>query len=129
MKKIFTLAFTLALLGSVFAQYDPKDDWNNQNRDGGYKKEGRHKDDNRNYNTYYFTPRERDLQIEQIKREYDYRIRSVQARFFMGRYQKMRQINFLQEQRQREIDMVLDKFNDRRNLFNDHRRKYKKDWY
>lgn len=126
MKKIFTLLISGLMITSAFAQYDPKDDWNSKDRNDGYigddkgkyDKYDKHDDRSR---TYYFTPRERDMQIAQISREYDYRIRAVQNRYFMSRHEKMRQVNFLREQKEREIRMVIMKFNDRRNLYNRHR--------
>ncbi len=130
MKKIITLLFTAALMTSAFAQYDPNNDWGKNNKDDGYANDGKHKhdDDNRYKGRYYFTPGERDMQIGQINREYDYRIQSVKNKFFMSWYQKKRQIEFLKDQRDSEIHRVYAKFNDPRNKYNHYGRRDKKDW-
>lgn len=125
MKRIFTLLFSITLLSTAFAQYGPKDgqDWN---RDRDVHADNHHRDQDR-YGSYYFTPRERDMQVAQINREYDYKIRSVKNHFFLGWYQKKRQINYLENKRNSEINAVYAKFNDRRNRFN-HDRRYKNRW-
>ena len=131
MKKIFTLLVTAAIMGSAFAQYDSKEDWNNKDRNDGYKEANIRrydKHDDKFGSTYYFSEREKDMQLAQINREYDYRIRSVWSSFFKNRFQKMRQVEFLKEQKNKEICAVMDKFNDRRNLFNRHERRYKDKW-
>ena len=130
MKKIFTLLFASVMLTSAFAQYDPNNDWGKNNKDDGYAKDGKHRhdDDDRYKGGYSFTPRERDMQIDQINREYDYKIQSVKNKFFMSWYQKKRQIEFLKDQRDNELRRVYSKFNDRRNKCNDYGRRDKKDW-
>ena len=129
MKKILTLLLAAAMFSSAFAQYDPKDDWDKNNDGDVYAKDGKHRhDDDRNKGGYYFTTRERDMQIEQINREYDYRIQSVKNKFFMSWYQKKRQIEFLKDQRDREINMVYARFNDRRNKYNNYGHRDKRDW-
>lgn len=119
MKKIFTLLFSTALLSTAFAQYGQKNGqgWDkdkdvyasNDNRGHGHDK----------YGSYYFTPRERDMQIAQINREYDYKIRSVKNQYFMSWHQKKRQISILENRRDNEISDVYAKFKDRRNQFGD----------
>jgi len=125
MKKIFTLLFTSAMLTSAFAQYDQKDDWNKNNKDDVYARGDRHRHDNddRFNGGYYFTAREKEMQIAQICRDYDYKIQAVKNKFFMSWYEKRRQIEFLKDQRDREIKCVNDKFYDRRNKFNDYDRR------
>ena len=131
MKKIFTLLVTAAIMGSAFAQYDSKEYRNNKDRNDGYKEANIRrydKHDDKFGSTYYFSEREKDMQLAQINREYDYRIRSVWSSFFKNRFQKMRQVEFLKEQKNKEICAVMDKFNDRRNLFNRQERRYKDKW-
>lgn len=130
MRKIITLLFVSAMLTSAFAQYDPKNKWNKNNKDDSYSKDGKYDegDDYRYKNSYYFTPRERDMEISRINREYDYRIQSVKNKYFMNWYQKKRQIEFLKDQREREIRRVYARFNDRRNKYHMHTRWDKKDW-
>lgn len=130
MKKIFTLLVSVFVLSSAFAQYDEKGDWANNNRQGDYKGDGKDKfdrHDDKFRNTYYFSAREKDMQIAQINRNYDYKIQAVQNKFFMSWREKKRQISFLQDQRNCEIKAVMDKFYDRRNMYNrDRRRDYEK---
>ena len=129
MKKIITILITSAMFTSAFAQYGQNDEWDKKDNGDVYAKDGKHRhDDDRHKGKYYFTPRERDMQIAQINREYDYRIQSVKNKFFMSWYQKKRQIEFLKDQRDREIRMVYAKFNDRRNRYDDHDRRDKKRW-
>lgn len=119
MKKIFTLLFSTALLSTAFAQYGAKtgQDWN-KGKDV-YAANDNRGHDHDNYGGYYFTSRERDMQIAQINREYDSKIRSVRNQFFIGPFQKKRQISILENKRNNEISAVYAKFNDRRNQFGD----------
>ncbi|MBK7374247.1 MAG: hypothetical protein IPJ02_01335 [Chitinophagaceae bacterium] len=133
MKKMFTLLISGLMFTTAFAQNGPKEEWNGKDRYDDPKDEGSKsfdkydKHDGRG-NTYYFTAREKDMQINRINREYDNRILAVQSRFFMSRYDKMRQVRFLEEQRNREIRMVMDKFYDRRNKFTHPKRRGYDKW-
>ncbi len=119
MKKIFTLLVSAFIVGSAFAQYD-------QGNQKGYghgndmvynsNDSWKHKKD---HDSYSFSKRERDMQIAQINREYDYKIEAVKNRYFMSRYRKERIINELQDQRKEEIRNVWMKFRDKRNRFDD----------
>jgi len=130
MKKTFTFLFATAMLTTAFAQYDPKDEWDNDKGNVFAKegKPGRDKHDDLFRGTYYFTPREMDMQILQINREYDYKVRSVRNKFYMGRYQIMRQLRFLEDQRNRKIQSVIARFKDRRNQFHNNTHRNKKNW-
>lgn len=129
MKKIITLLFASAMFASAFAQYGSNKDWDKNNNDESYAKDGKDKhDEDRFKSGYYFTPREREMEIARINREYDYKIQSVRNKFFMSWYQKKRQIEFLKDQRDREIRRVYARFNDRRNKYHKHDRRDKKDW-
>lgn len=129
MKKMFTLLVATAMLSTAFAQYDQKDQRDQKgydNRRDVVINEGNHryeKNDDWNKGGYYFSAREKEMQIVQINRAFDCKIQSVKSQFFMSRYQKIRQVRFLEEQRDREIQSVIEKFRDRRNQFNryDHR--------
>ncbi len=127
MKKIFTFLFATVMLTTAFAQYDPKDEWDH-NKGEGFAKDSRSYHDDGFRGTYYFTLAERDMQIAQINREYDYKIRSVKNKYFMDRYQKMRQVKFLEEQKYMRIQSVLARFGDRRNQFYNNPRKHGKNW-
>ena len=137
MKKIFTLLFAVGMFTLAQAQPGSRDnrqtdrrdnqptDQRNQNYDQRNQNNGY--DDNRGFvdfnfsfdndsrfgNSRFSNERKRDMQIARINREYDYRIQSVRNNFFMSRWEKQRQISFLQEQRQREIRMLYAKFSNR----------------
>ncbi|MFZ1304237.1 MAG: hypothetical protein WAR80_00275 [Ferruginibacter sp.] len=130
MKTIFTLLVTMAMFGTTFAQYGPqgqrdrgKDDDVYASRD--YRGNDRH---GNGYGGYVFTPRERDMQITQINREYEFRIRSVMNKPFMGRFQKSRLINNLEAQRNEEIARVIGKFRSPKNKFGDFGKRDRKQW-
>jgi hypothetical protein len=136
MKKIFTLLIPGLMITSAFAQYDPKEDWNSRNREDGIKSGGKRPngkfDKNDRHNdprmTYYFTSHEKDMQIAQINRNYDFRIRSVQNRYLMGRHEKKRLVRQLEYQRDYDIKEVMDKFYSKRNLFTNPRRRGYDKW-
>ncbi|MFN8305374.1 MAG: hypothetical protein U0T79_01250 [Ferruginibacter sp.] len=126
MKKISTLVTILMMSATSFAQYDTKDDWNTKDNEDHYTLNSKNdfdKFDNRFRSTYYFSARERDMQIYEINRKYDYKIRSVQSRVFMSRFEKMRNIRQLEQDRECAIKEIWSKFYDRRNMFNYERRK------
>ena len=135
MKKAVTLS-TIAVLiaASSFAQYgrDRDDNYeNNRDREVTVNNHGG-RDYGRMRGTYYFTAREKDMQIYSINREYNRRIESVKHRFFMGRERKEQLICSLELQRNAEIRSVIGRFNDRRNLFvyrdNVHRDRDRNKW-
>ncbi|MEP7238365.1 MAG: hypothetical protein ABI685_10885 [Ferruginibacter sp.] len=132
MKKIFTLLFTTAMLSTAFAQYGQKDQ-----RDRGKENDVYVSNDNRGfdkndkgygYGGYVFTAKEKNMQIEQISREYAYKIQSVKNKPFMSWFQKKRTINNLEAQRDAEIRQVNDKFYSPKNKFGDYGKKDKKRW-
>ncbi|HQW84674.1 MAG TPA: hypothetical protein PK987_09445 [Ferruginibacter sp.] len=115
MKKIFTLLFSTAILSTAFAQYGSNSN-QHWDRDNDVYANNVYRNHNNN-DRYFFTPRERDFQIAQINREYDYKIRSVKNQFFMGWFQKKRHINYLENKRNSEINAVYAKFNNHRNKY------------
>ncbi len=130
MKTFFTLLFTMAMFSTAFAQYGQ-----NGQRDRGKDNDVYASNDNRGndrnglgYGAYVFTPRERDIQIARINREYDYRIQSVMNKPFMGRFQKSRLVNNLEAQRDDEIARVIHKFRSPKNKFGDFGRRDRKQW-
>jgi hypothetical protein len=139
MKKIFTLLFATAMLSTAFAQYGQKDQRDrgrdddvyasNSNRDNG-RHENDYGKDERGYErgAYVFTVREKNMQIEQIYRDYNYRIQTVKNKPFMAWFQKKRQIANLEAQRDAEICQVNNKFNSPKNQFGDNGRNDKKRW-
>lgn len=123
MKKIFTLAVAVTIFTTSFAQYKgggQKDDNYNKGKDVTWNDNGYKKDNDRFNDSYSFSMRERDMQVAQINREYDRKIREVQSRWFLSRYKKEDMIRSLNYQRQEEIRRVYAKFSDRRNRYDDH---------
>jgi hypothetical protein len=57
-----------------------------------------------------------EMQVAKINRKYDFQIQRVKNDFFMGRFEKMRRIRSLDEQRQQEISMLYHGYNSNRNL-------------
>lgn len=126
MKKILTLLIAFGAVAGANAQTSrnfPSD--RNESRDvilgspadRSYEKSSR-------YNNYTFTPRERDVQIERINREYDYRIRQVERDRWIRGYEKAYKIRRLEDQRRDDIRQVWERFKASRNQYrdNDYRR-------
>ncbi len=137
MKKIITFLFTVSMMSSAFAQFGSKDQqygsrdqqYGKDQKDYGYNNkandavfnDGRYKrnDDHFNDNNF-FAMRERDMQIAQINREYDFKEQSVRNRIFMGLGKKQKLICMLEDQRKSEIQQVYANFSDRRYQRDDH---------
>lgn len=125
MKKLFTLLFAVGFLTAINAQSGSRDNrdsrdtrdnqqngqWGNNNgrdvviNNGGYDKDGRFDNDFGFYNGNI------KMQIAQINRKYDFKIDRVKDNFFMRRYEKMRMIRSLEEQRHQEIRMAYARSN------------------
>ena len=137
MKKMFTLLFAVGMFTLAQAQPGTRDNRQTDRRDNQQQPAGQwdqdkgydngrdavdYKDafdrDDRYGNSRFSNERKRDMMITRINREYDQKIRQVQMNFFMSRFEKQRQIRFLQEQRKREIRMIHEKFN-QRNRYDD----------
>lgn len=121
MKKTFTLLAIAALISSTsFAQGNyPRDNnyGNDRGRDVVVNNNGDRNGYGKGRGVYYFSPRERDMQIKSINIDYNRRIESVSRKFFMNRSKKQQIIYSLDLQRDAEIRSVIAKFNDRRNRF------------
>lgn len=130
MKTIFTLLFIMAMFSTTFAQYGQSGQRDrNKDNDVYVSNDNRGNDrHDRNYGGYIFTPRERDMKITQINREYDYKMQSVKNKPFMGWFQKKRLINNLEAQRDEEIAQVIRKFRSPKNMFDDYGRRDRKRW-
>lgn len=117
MKKFFTLVFAATLFTAVNAQNGNRDNRQNDQRDNqnGYGKpvvtnnDRYDKDDRRDYGKFSME-RKRDMQIAQINREYDYKIQKVKSSFFMNRFEKQREIRFIEDKRRMEIKRVYMQF-------------------
>lgn len=127
MKKIYTLLFSVLLFGSAFSQYGQCNQpvAKKSNDVYGYGHEKFDRNDNKGY---VFTPWERDLQIENIDQEIDYKIMALRNRYTWNRYEKRSQIRLLEEQRSSRIQQVLQYFDSPRNQFGDQKRKKNFKW-
>ena len=122
MKKTITLFAMAALTSSAtFAQYN-QPGRNNSGYDKGREVAVNNDRDRGGYygdrDSYFFTQREKDMQIASINREYFRKSESVKNKFFMSRYKKEQLLYSLKMDRDAEVRSVFEKFNDRRNKFN-----------
>jgi hypothetical protein len=121
MKKIFTLLVAVGFITAINAQTGSRDRDNRDNRDQQTNQRGNNRDvvindgrydnDDRfdnNAGSYNGNIR---MQIAQINRKYDIRIDRVRDNRFMRRYEKMRMIRSLEEQRKQEIRMAYARSN------------------
>ena len=116
MKKIFTLLFALGFLTAINAQSGSRN--NRDNRDnpqsgqwGNNEKDvvgdnNRYDNDDRYDNNFGSYNGNIKMQIAQINRKYDFKIERVRKDFFMRRFEKMRMIHSLEQQRKQEIKMA-----------------------
>jgi len=100
MKKIFTFLFAVGIVSIASAQSRGFD---NHRYDNGYA-----------FNKSHF-----DLQ--KINREYDYKIAIVKMDRHLNRWEKAREIRFLENQRTAEIARAQYGFNQHDDRYNDHR--------
>ncbi len=140
MKKIFTLLFAVALFSAVQAQPGSRDNRDNRDNrqtdrrddDDRYDDErdvvvnhnpydnndDRYRNDDRYGNSRFSKERKMKMQIARINQELDYKIQRVRNNYYMSRWEKQRQIHFLEDQRQQEIRRVYAKFKNK-NRYND----------
>ena len=120
MKKVFALVFALGAMTAVFAQggHDHRNESRDvilgQNRtvydnDRDYDHDRRYNHD-RDYNNGYYGARDRDARIDRIRREYDWRIQSIQADRYLRRGEKRRQVRSLEIERDARIRQVRDSY-------------------
>jgi hypothetical protein len=106
MKKFFTLIIALGAMSAVFAQHrqESRDVILGQpNRVGVYNND-------RGYNNGRYDIRERDQQIQRIRREYHWRIESVQHDRYLRKAEKRHQIRFLENERDARIREVMNRY-------------------
>ncbi len=144
MKKMFTLLFAVGMFTLAQAQPGTRDNRQTDRRDNPqtdqrdnrpvdqWDKDDRDDDDRDAFNNHdgYGKPvrhdgimsptRARDMEIARINRVFDIKIQRVRSNYYMSRFEKQRQIRFLQEQRQREIRKAYVKFS-RKNRNDDYR--------
>lgn len=140
MKKIFTLFFALGILAVTQAQPGNRDrrqddDQNDQKierqfdqRDfnDGFDMDGF--DRNGHYLNKSSLEKRRNMEIARINHIYDFKIQRVQRSIFMNRFEKQRQIRFLEQQRQQEIRMVYAKYNNLKGRRHDRNDRNGRNW-
>jgi hypothetical protein len=115
MKKMIALVVTVTMVTAASAQYQTNRQWNTRQDNDVVYNGNRHGNNGYGPNGYSFSTRERDIQVAQINREYDRKIREISNRFFMSRYKRERMIYALEEQRRADLRRVYIRFNDRNN--------------
>lgn len=131
MKKIFTLFLALGMLAVAQAQSGNRDrrqddrqndqqderqfdqrDFNDNFDMDGFDRNGRYLDK-------FSMEKRKKMEIARTNRIFDFRVQRVQRNFYMSRWEKQRQIRFLEQQRQQDIRMILVKYSDHRGRRND----------
>jgi len=109
MKKVFALVLALGAMTAVFAQrgYDRRD----ESRDVILGQQNRSVYNNNRSNDGYYSSRERDVQIERIRRDYDWRIQSVRNDRYLRKAEKKREVRLLENERDTKIREVIDRYN------------------
>ena len=124
MKTMFTILFSVGLTIASFAQSSHRNDYPTRNdRDVYGQRDDRdvyndRGNNNRRYETYNFTAKERDEAIRNINRDYKDRIKAVRKSRSLRSSEKDREVRRLEWQRDQAIDRVNDRFNSNRNTYN-----------
>jgi hypothetical protein len=120
MKKIFALVVALGAMTAVFSQ--SRHDRRDESRDVilGQPNNGVYNND-RGYNNGYYSTRDRDEQIQRIRRQYAWRIESIEHDRYLRRAEKKRQIRFLENERDARIREVMNRYNNRNSGYNNRR--------
>lgn len=110
------MVIALGAMTAVFAQrgYDRRDESRDvilgQGNSNVYKGNPNVYND-RGYNNGSYNIRERNEQVQRIRREYNWRIQSVQHDRHLRKAEKKRQVRFLESERDARIRDVMDRYN------------------
>ena len=123
MKTMFTILFSVGIAIASFAQSSHRNDYPRNDRDVYGQRDDRdvyndRGNNNRRYETYNFTAKERDEAIRNINRDYKDRIKAVRKSRSMRSSEKDREVRRLEWQRDLAIDRVNDRFTSNRNTYN-----------
>ena len=124
MKTMFTILFSVSLTIASFAQSSHRNDYPTRNDRDVYGQRDDHDvyndrgNNNRRYETYNFTAKERDEAIRNINRDYKDRIKAVRKSRSLRSSEKDREVRRLEWQRDQAIDRVNDRFTSNRNTYN-----------
>ncbi len=113
MKKIFTLLFFVGAFATSFAQkgYDRNDQYAENKSKDNFKKYG-------NHNIYFFSAKEKDQQIDKIRQDFNYKIKTIKNSPFIGRSKKKDVIKKLKIEKAMQIQAVNAKFSSKYNSAN-----------
>ena len=122
---MLTILFSIGITIASFAQSSHRNDYPSREDRDAYGQRNdrnvyndRNRSDNRRYDTYNFTARERDEAIRNINRDFKERIKAVRKSRSFRSSEKDREIRRLEWQRDRAIDNVNDRFMSNRNTYN-----------
>lgn len=115
MKKIFTLLFFVVAFATSFAQkgYDRNDQYAENKSKDNFKKYDNHRD-----NTYFFSAKEKDQQIDKITQDFNLKIKTIKNSPFIGRNKKKGMIKKLKIEKAQQIQAVNSKFSSKYNSAN-----------
>jgi hypothetical protein len=117
MKKIFTLLLAVGMVAVAQAQPGSRD--TRDTRPVEQRSDDDRFDDDRfdikmdpydrdnGNNSKFANERRMRMAISRINREYDIKIHKVKNSFYMSRFEKQRQVRFLEQQRQKELRMLM----------------------
>src|SRR5688500_3334317 len=123
MKTMFTILFSVGITIATFAQSSHRNDYPRNDRDAYGQRDNRdvyndRDNNNRRYEPYNFTARERDEAIKNINRDFKERIKAVRKSRSLRSNEKDREARRLEWQRDRAIEKVNDRFMSNRNTYN-----------
>jgi hypothetical protein len=123
MKTMFTILFSVGIAIASFAQSSHRNDYPRNDRDVYGQRDDRdvyndRGNNNRRYETYNFTAKERDEAIRNINRDYKDRIKAVRKSRSLRSSEKDSEVRRLEWQKDQAIDRVNDRFTSNRNTYN-----------
>jgi hypothetical protein len=116
MKKIIALLVSCAFFATSFAQGNSQKNRHKTSRDDYYaiasQKRYDQRDDRwRNGDRHYSPGQQKANQIQQLNREYQYKMMAVQNNRYMNKRQKKHAIRDLQQEKTRKIRMINARYN------------------
>jgi len=116
MKKIVALLFTCAIFATSFAQGNYQRNRQGNYDDGRYASTSGKNYDHRNDNwdkrdRNYSSGQQKAQQIQQLNREYQYKMMAVQNNRYMNKRQKRQAFRDLQQERSRKLQMINGRYN------------------
>src|SRR5436309_9078440 len=112
MKKIFTLLFSVGIVGTVFAQSGRQDRFK-VSHDVAFNKAPEalmYNHSSSANDTYMMGGRDKDRQINQVNRDFDRQIMAVRYNRHLRPFEKQRQIRFLEAQKDQKIREIMNQF-------------------